>query len=76
MSRLNSPGFGAEACLYKSTRSYRSRMTQPMGGGHTVVTHGPAARGTGQVVPAFKVIGRCEKDEEGNWECEWDSVVV
>jgi hypothetical protein len=69
------PGFRAEASLYDTKASYRSRLTQPEAGKLAVVAQGFAAPGAGLVVPAWKMVGRCKKDEEGHWECETETVM-
>ncbi len=40
MSKTNLPGFTAGASLYETTSSYRSRVTQPEGGGHAIFAQG------------------------------------
>ena len=65
MSKTNLPGFTAGASLYETTSSYRSRVTQPEGGGHAIF-----AQGWGSCA-----VLRCERQEEGGrvwYECECD----
>jgi hypothetical protein len=76
MSTSNLPGFTAEASLYKTRVSYRSQATRRHAGRQPVAAQALAAPGPGLVVPAWKVVTRCTKNEDGYWECDTEEVVI
>lgn len=61
MSKTHLPGFTAEASLYETTSSYRSRESQPGGGEHPIVAQHLAAPSAGLVF-----LAACCK-----WKCTW-----
>jgi hypothetical protein len=73
MSKSNLPGFSAEASLYETTGSYRSRVTQLEASKPLIVVQGVAAPSAGLVVPAGNttvVFVRCVRGHDGVWECD------